>query len=259
MLKQARGTTRRYLLTLRSKTLAELPYDGSEPLSAMLWPGGDRPAIATLSVVWTTPPQIRLTVSAENTEDCEPGKYRVRVLVGETVAGEQDLEIIASPGLATAPASYCKRVDVRRLIQRIESLKDVSGLEDSLGAARDWIDAAIVRAWLDQQGGRGGTFEQITSYYAPQYHESQIRGYLADNLLVVDPHIRDACAYRAAAEIVRPLVAMMGESKVDYSKLADEFERKANNHLYGNPARIDVYGNGSVVVSLNMHATRVRR
>lgn len=104
------GSAESRTITLRDRSgrAMENVYAGDESASAVVWSGDDRPALFTPDVAWDDADAATLTVTfaESDTADLGAGKYPILLDVAGKKGRIGFVEILASPGTATAPTAY---------------------------------------------------------------------------------------------------------------------------------------------------------
>ena len=276
---QAIGTDASYPLTLLGsdgQTAANLA--GVSGLSATIWAGDDQPPLATEAVAVTLASAglVLLKVAAADTLTIgSAGTYSVRVAYttpdGHTLEGWRgNLQLVASPGSAAAPAVYCSRADMAEVAAWIDRMQDLAqdqaGFAAQRAQARQMVDEAVLsraRAVLDDQGRRHAPvlglppFVPTTGvdsgpWWGPSLYpdldaQAQLdalaatlaAGTLAAQTLAVDARLRRVAALLAVSIVCRQ---QLGEAAADtsYQMLARTYRSMAMAQLYGCEFRVSL-------------------
>lgn len=220
---QAQDTTATYKVQLLHETGVTLLYDGTETLSAKLWVGDDRIALATPTVTWNTAPNlVDVLITKTMLSGLEPGIYRLRVygVGGDVHLAEAELEVVAAPGSRVAPRTYCNAEDLLRIYPGLKNLhftgEDRAGFEEYRQSATEWIDEVVLANYRP-------TFQQ---------NEQWLKTQIDAGKLLATPTIRNACARRAVSQILlnQPLLA---ENKTDYVAQANMHQNLCEQGLMG--------------------------
>ena len=151
----AAGTALSVLATIGDSSGSPPSYTTPPPLSARLWPGGQRSASFAVAASWAdlAAGKVTLTISPGQTTGLESGRYRGELLVqdptlGSVVAYEWAVDIQASPGNQPESPSYCTYEQMlnyaRSWLKDIQSEDDEAGFAEQRGRARSWLDDLIL-------------------------------------------------------------------------------------------------------------------
>lgn len=212
-------------VTLRDATGTAVTdyYDGSEALAVSVWPGDDRAALAWgCTAVWLSAAGGTVTVTIPCPAGTAPGVYTIRLTVAGKLAWQQDLEVIASPGSATAPAVYHSYDEQLRVSPWIAGLEDPgvrTGYEEERSEARQALEELAQARYRGDWTGGG-----YASGYAGQARSETLAAWLAEDRLIVTPDVRLWLGHWVAALVARRQVGP-GASK-DYLALAEYHERQ---------------------------------
>jgi hypothetical protein len=271
------GRTGRELIELRDESGAWLAGDfaGTEALTLAYWPGDNQPALADPASVaaWADPfdpdePAVVLTHDEADTALMTPGFVRyVLTVSADGVSADAYsglLEILPAAGSDDPPKTYCGFDTLRRLMPAVDQLitADDSAQTDfaeQRASARRWLDRQVMaraRHRLEDRAsgvlvsppnllpaeGWTGTAENIEARL------DAIRAALdADGLTDPDGLVESIAAHYALAEVLRPQLGNVGESKTPWQALGGWHKGEAIRKLSGwwarvvlNPAEIDL-------------------
>jgi hypothetical protein len=142
-------------------------YGGSEPLSAAVWPGGNRAASFAPAVAWDVAAAAtgRVTISAAQTSTLDPGDYQLVVRVttadGLSVAGYScKVVVLASAGTAVEPPTYCSYDELlkyaRGWLKQLANDDDESRFRRATPPGPKLDRGHRPRPFPDGDAGRGG-------------------------------------------------------------------------------------------------------
>jgi hypothetical protein len=241
-------------------------YTGAAALAATLWPGDDQAALLTLSAVWVTPSAgtARIGASASQTATLEPGVYPVRLSI--TASGVVSsavvlqLEVLAAPGTALAPPSYCSFADMRSVVPWIGELittEDQSGFSGHRGAARAWLDSVVLSK---VPAGRAAGPRDLVAHGGASSRQ-WVASLLDDDALVLTgpdgKRLKRACALFACAEVLKYQVGSRDETS--YQALAHDLRHEAESLARQGVAWLDADDDGIGDLMLDLSTLRVAR
>ena len=254
------GTTRAWGLRLRDAdghALADT-YAGSEPLTLKIWSGDDRApvALAASGAAWldAATGKVQVTLHEADTALWAPGLYRLRVLLtdaGQTYsAAETTLAVTASPGTATAPASYATLDDVRTEAPWVDDLVTAqpamqANLAEYLARSRADFDAILQRHYARPATRTQTTLDHILTgtLTQPPEPDAVLQAALdADGLDLTGPtgtRIRRWCALRALADLCGSQLGKDGTA-TDYQIFGRRCRVEATCLLPGIVATVDL-------------------
>jgi hypothetical protein len=248
----------------------------ADALSCIITPGDNRAALATPAATWTQCDEdaaiIGVAVSAADADPTvfDDGTYILQVFLTGDSDGlvrcvfDGSITFADTAGEEDAPPSYGSHDDLLRYVPWIDDLKDAledqAGFAQARGRAREWVDETILsraEKTLDDQARRHAPVVLVPrivpadgvdagpawgpSIYPDTTSRDQLdtlRGYLADDTLMVDSRLREIVSKKAAAIVLR---SQIGPSAGDtpYQEWAKSLEMQANILMCGWVARLD--------------------
>jgi hypothetical protein len=278
---QYNDETRDYLLVLQHPTGDSLAGDftGSETFEAELWAGEDRTAIA-LTASWATPgepnvplgnpttvdsPVVKLTVLAATVAGLEGvHDWRVTIPATDTVVASGRITLVAAPGSATAPATYCTLREMKDLCPIIESLSgfaDSAGFADARGMARVDFDHILQRTYRGPDRNDESSLDHLLDGGTRWgEHDATLQTWLdAGRLVLTTPAGKRIRRWNALMACYHVLRRELGERGDEYRSRAMAFKREADAMIGTLTAEIDTTttpdGVGDLVISLACHDT----
>jgi hypothetical protein len=238
-------------------------YVGTEPLTATVWPGGNRAAAFAPTVAWDVPAAAtgRVTLSAAQTATLDPGDYQLVVKVttadGLSVAGYScTVVVLASAGTAVEPPTYCTYDELlkyaRGWLKQLATDDDESGFAEQRHRARTWIEdighahfrtatlAVVVggAGWGPRRGSARSTWLQAQ--------------FDADYLMLTD-QIRECAAHKALHLVCAGQIGAGGAT--DYGKLARYYGSRADYLGSCLVLSLDTDGDGEADVTIDCTST----
>lgn len=251
-------------VTLRdSDGQAVTAYDGTQPLSCTVWPGGARAASFSPTAAWTRPEAGTLTIAiaAAQTSGLEPGRYRLLLRLddaGTTVdAYECSLDIAAQPGTGPEPKSYGDYNDLlkygRSWLRQLATDDDEAGFAEQRARARTWIED------LAHAHYRVASMAMVVGNQALGPRRSGARSqWLQDQLdadkLMVTDQVREAAAKKALAYVCEGQVGPT-EASAAYARLARMYHGQADYLATCLTLSLDTDGDGFPDVNIDLSCT----
>lgn len=208
--------------------------------------------------------QIAMSVSAAQSASLAPATYAIQVTVAPVgtslniIVFEGSLKILASPGTAVLPPTYCTVDDMKIYAPWIEDLQDlktdVAGFLSQRGRARTWFEDLIHRHYrygggISRQqnlliGGMGKTG------YRTGMRNPFVVAALANNSLIVTDQIKEANARYAIALVCDGQVGLDNP----YRQKAEDYFYAASNIAQQTTCELDTNNDGftDMVVDLGI-------
>jgi hypothetical protein len=284
-LRVAAATGAVYTLTIRDADgNAVTTYAGTETLTAKLWAGDDITALATPTLAWANHDAgtVTLTLSAANTTQT-PATYQIRCTVTDGGVAYEFyrawLKIEASPGSATAPATYCGFDDMLELAGDLADAllesSDQAGFAEQRAKARRWTDRVVVARAKDVISTQAERHSPVVGSEAidittgvddgPEWGPSiypdtsirdavdVIRAALAADDLILDAEVVEAnAAYALALVYGRQMGA--APNGANYQDLAGKWREYASRRMVAWTARFDTTASPDGVADLEIDA-----
>lgn len=242
-------------------------FDGSEPLTALVWPGDDRAQTATLPAEWDDGPagRVRVDFPLETMTALAVGWYdgMLKLADGSLDLAAFRVEVLPGPGTGGAPKAYHTYQDLTDELPWVgklaDYLQDQSGFAEVAAESRRWIDGCVLAAVPSR--GSVPNPRQFDLGGSGLAHSVEIAELLdADGLDVTSPagrRIVRAAVHRSLATILGRSVGMPG--RTDLIDLADRHARKADNALMSAVAEIRAEPDGPVLYAIPLGVTNTRR
>lgn len=263
-----KGTSRDFPLTAMTPEGVAIAEDltAAAAPTAIVWPGGDRPATFEPSASWVSAAAgtFKVSLADADTADIDPATYYLQawaVVSGRTLSLLPDgttLEVLPTPGASVKRPSYITLADVRAIAPWIDDLQvpdSYAGFDRQLSDSRDWLDECIKANYRGQSGGStlGAHGDALDAWNSGGGGEDRwIKDQLAANRLLVSPQIRDICAYYAIYRICETLITHTGGH---YLAMGARARREAENRLATATAYIDLDGDGYGEIGVNFSST----
>lgn len=237
-------------------------YTTADTLACKLWAGDATSTLATPLASWTDPSQglLAVTFRASDTATLTPARYKITLELthsGETVeAWRAWLEVLASPGSASAPKVYCTYDDLLSYAPRLAKEQDEStlaGFAEARAQARRWLENIILKHSANKRfsllGGIGTTSRGTNPY---------IKTLLDTDKLIVSPAVVEITAKKALSIVYGSCVSPNDKGKDDYLKLSDKWANEANRLAQCLVAEFDTNGDGFGELSIDLSVWDVR-
>jgi hypothetical protein len=251
-------------VTLRNADgVIETGYDGSQALTTIVWPGGNRLVSLLVSTTWTDPAQglIAIAIMGNQTASLGPGRYQLltRLEDADTLidAYSCTIEVLPSAGTAAAPRTYCDQSWLLRYgrgwLRQLQTDDDETGFAEQLGRARSWIED------LGHAHFRMASMAMVVAGQALGPRRSGARSawlqqqFDADALMLTD-QIREAAAKKALAFICEGQVGV-GGAAVAYARLARMYHSQADSLGTCLMLSLDTNGDGTPDVNIDCSCT----
>lgn len=237
---------------LRGDSGAPEGFAATDPLVAKLWPGDARPPLAAPSAAWTDAPAGRFAVSLSDAQTAAlaPGAYRV--IVTASRAGKTiplvvfAVEILESPGDASAPAVYCSAEDLEDQLgwvgQILDLKTDSTGFARQRRLAREWLDGLILRAYSGARADDHLTGALLGSA-GPLLPDPWLSGLLESGALVLTGPAGRGLVRACAAYSLWLICNAQAPGSDQMRRAAAGFRREARKVAY-RAAGIDTNGDG---------------
>lgn len=235
--------------------------------TAVVWPGGDRPATFSPSAAWISAADrtFRVSIADADTALVDPAIYYLQawtVVGGRTLSllpNGSTFEVLPSPGATAARPSYVTMDDLRAVAVWIDDLQvpdSLAGFERQLADARDWLDEILTRAYrgtgAEVLGWHGAALAAWNGPGTGGVASRWIKDQLTANRLIVSPRLKMACAYYALSRICE---AMLTRTGGQYRGLGASCRQEAESLLVASTAEIDTDGDGYGDVAINLSST----
>jgi hypothetical protein len=277
----AQGRTLPFLVQIRDTAERNLTghYDGSEPLTLRVWPGGRRMAIALSGsgVAWGGTDDagtvysaddgvVTVTLDDADTATLDPGSYQLTATV--TDGGEPRdfyravLQVTPSPGQVAVPATYSGYEDMQAEASWVGELLDFdvdqSGFAGQRGSARKWFEGVLHAHYRGASAYAGG---QLAGTIGLTWRSGRRSKWLQDLLdadrLVLTPEIVRACSLYALATVLRPQIGTF--KGTSYQALAAQFAGMAEDVAAGIVAEVDTNADGQGDIEIELGTVDVLR
>jgi hypothetical protein len=256
------GAIRRVKLILETGT-----YTGSETLAASVWPGDDRAALFSPTVAWLDPDARTMSLSwaGSDTSGLAPGRYRLELRItsggATTKLDVAAVDLLATPGSATAPAAYCTFDDLRvEAGSWVESLQaDVStqaGFAEERGRAREEFDR-LVQAHYGGEAFSGIGWPGYTGGPTTFGRSTWLADQLDADALIVTPDVRRWNALWTLYLVCRRQIGVKADSP--YQAMAAGYRAEAEALAKGLAAELDTDADGECDVAIPLGMIRTLR
>lgn len=256
----AQGSSDAYIVPVVDESGAAIVCTGTEPLSAVVWPGGAREPSFPLIPTWQDAASglTLVTIPSTLTVDLTPQTYTVECTITDGVGPRRYyagwLEITPSPDTESEPPSYCTYqdlLDYAAWIPDLQAESDQAGFARQRGRAREWLDEVILSRYGPDTSGSYlmGMPPPLVSSAPSAWLRDQLA---ADHLIVRGP-VREIAAKRALYLICSPQLGKRGE--YSYQDLARRYERETEELVKLLWAEIDTDGDGLADVTVRCGVT----
>jgi hypothetical protein len=244
-------------------------YDGTEALSADVWPGDDLPALFHPAVTWVdaAAAKIRIALAPSSTASLAGGRYQLRARV--TPAGDglpralfrAWLDVRSTPGTGTARPVYGTADEMLRLAPWLTSLQaetDQSNFAEARADAREWLDGIILERWAGLYPGRSFARQDTFDWSTPgaTVAPAWMRAALAADGLLVRPAVARACACYAIAEACEPQLGKL--EGTSYQALGRRMRYQAEQLVRTLRAEVDTNADGLAEYAIDLGGFRIR-
>lgn len=244
LLTVAQGLSARWTLTIRDTDGAPFTaYTGSEVLAGSVHAGRNQAPLFFVSPTWLSAPAgtVSLPIPGSATANIEPGQYTINVRLADGSADLYDgyIKVTYSAGTALALPSYSSYADLldrAPWCEKLQRLTDLAGFARQRYLARLWFDDLIHRHY-------GG--------YWPGRQSVALRGWLADDRLLVTGPIVDACSNYAIALLCDRQVTPTAEDS-GYARAARKHYAMSEDAATNIVAEIDSDGDGTADLAVNL-------
>jgi hypothetical protein len=257
------GTAKTLRITLRDAAGAVCTdYDGTQALTALVWPGDDRAAAFAPTAAWITPGEGRVDVVILSAQSSllDEGEYRLLLTLDD--AGEPvpaylaTIGAIAAAGSAVAPPAYARYADLLDVAPSLRTNADAdtqAGYAEDLGLAREWFDGL-----MQAHCTGGGMTRQMAALYGTGWSpvSDLLQTWLDDDRLVVTARIRRCCAKYAACQACKRLVTT--DPADAYRRLAQDYEVDALMDARAIVATLKDAG-GTILMRIDLSSNRTTR
>jgi hypothetical protein len=227
-------------------------YDGTEPLSSVVWPGGSRSPSFTPATTWIDPAQgfIRVTIVEADTAALPPGRYQLLtrlVDAGRTVdAYGCTIDILAFAGSGVTPLTYTTDNDLhlygRSWLAGLQDESDETGFIEQQALARRWLEGIAhskrVGGGLAMTVNGRAIAPRIVGGRSPWLQEQFDAG-----ALMVTDQVKEVCAKYCLYLICAAQIGT-GESATTYGKLARMYLSQAEETVSGMTLELDTDHDG---------------
>lgn len=281
------GTARDFVLQIYNPDGTDATgFLSTDTLTSKVWGGQDQAVLFSPSVSWLTLPsppphgydlgQYVISFNNADTATWLPAKYDYQVYLtrsgrtGEITGGGGNLQVLPSPGTATALPTYCTLQDMLGWCRWLQNLSvfeaDETGFLTQRAAARNWMDNMIQRhyrltaglnisvfgnpvptwgprrtggysVWLQAQLDAGPA--QPTNGPANNFDLTPVVPGLSPGLMINQPRrVREICAKYAAFLVMQDVIVGSGQRENWYSAKADWLMLEVENLVKGFTAEI---------------------
>jgi hypothetical protein len=167
------------------------------------------------------------------------------------------LQILASPGAATAVPTYITSVqlfDHIPWLNELQSPNGQAGFAEQRGMAREWLDEMVMARYAAESAG---LLNIPGTAYGASGNEQYMREQLAGDKLMVRPWVVRACAYFAASEVLKHQVGT--RDKTSYQTLSEKYEADARDMVRQHAAEVDTNSDGVAEIRVALGSIRVAR
>ncbi|WP_165076023.1 hypothetical protein [Paludisphaera rhizosphaerae] len=246
-------------------------FTADDPLTCVLWPGGDLASVATLPASWVSADDgaVQVDFPASAFADLAPGIYRAAVRLATDPPVDLaylEVELEAGPATGTARPVYITSDDLQEEFPNLESMlghvdTDQTGFAKLRADARDWLDLLVLSHYRpsDVVGPL-----QFSIPWIPAQPETNawLADYLAgDCLLLTTPNGRrliKAQTYWVLGRIFRR-AANASASAGNLLDMASHYEMRASDTIATSIAEIDTNDDGSADLTISLRTTVTRR
>ncbi|WP_165063444.1 hypothetical protein [Paludisphaera rhizosphaerae] len=244
-------------------------YTSDDPLTCVLWPGGDLPVAATLPTSWVDPDEgnVQVDFPANAWNGLAPGIYQAAVRLATTPPVDLayfEVQLEAGPAGGVARPTYITAQEIDEEYPGLESMLgkgniDLAGWTNYRADAREWLDLVILSHYRPCSSS---PYQFTIPWASPQPETNEfLADTLADDgLLQWTPNgrrLRKAQVCWVLAKIFRR-AANMSAQAATLLDLSDYYERKANDTLITSIAEIDLVGDGRVSLTVSFRTTVTR-
>lgn len=246
-------------------------YTADDPLTCVLWPGGDLATVATLPASWVDADegtvQVDFPASAFTALDAGIYKAAVRLATSPPVdLAYLEVELTVGPASGSARPTYITREDLEEEFPGLESMlghvdADGTGFLKLRADARDWLDLLVLSHYrpCDVVGPLQFSIPWIPT---PPETNAWLADYLAgDRLLLTTPNGRRLVRAQVAwvlAKVFRRAANASGQAG-NLLDLSDFYARQADSLIATSIAEIDTNDDGSADLTISFRSTVTRR
>lgn len=246
-------------------------YSADDPLSCVVWPGGDLPVVATLPVEWVDAGEgtVQVSFPASAWTGLSSGVYQAAVRLATTPPTNLaffEVELTAGPASGTARPCYITRDDLEEEHPGLEAMlgnvdADQTGFQKLRADARDWLDLLILSHYRPCSVAE--PYQFVIPWIPAQPETNQwLADALSNNaLMLATPNGRrlvKAQAYWVLAKVFRR-AANASAQAASLLDLADYYEKKADSTIATSIAELDVNEDGKADVTISFRTTVARR
>jgi hypothetical protein len=268
--RQRQGTDRDYGVTVFDATEAAVTeFTGSEPLTALIWPGDQEAPAATLSAVWTDAAtgSITLTVAASAIASLavQPWPIVITVLYeGRTFEVWRGwLDVLAGVGAEAAIPVYGSFADMILYsgdwVKQLLTVDSTSGFAVQRGRARSRLEEIILARWRPWVPGmHRDLLDGIGWYTLPEAPDPCLMAYLAAGDLIIRPKTLEIVARLAVGYACeQPMGALDGSNPYYMRGQIERVRAEALIATYA--AELDINGDGLADFVINCGVINTRR
>jgi hypothetical protein len=254
---------------------SQLVFASGDTVASFIYQGGTQASLFSPTTIWSLPTgyltgMVQVSPTSAQTAPLDPnGNYSIQVwwtsadATRKACIARWTVLVLPGPGVSTEPIkTYNSLQDMLRYADWIRTIQDTdTDLEGFYGErleARKWMDWTILNCF---RGSYVGLYEyhSITAFAFGNTGWRRSLGpspslltYLEQDLLLVDPYIIEACAYKA--------ISIIGQRQVgvnnNLAQMGYLFEAKATKKLSEITACIqldsaDPNSHGSLFINLN--------
>lgn len=235
-----------------SPTTAITTYTDSATFTASFYRGDDQASLFSPTCAWISASAgtFSVTFPSTSTDDLTEGVYRLDVFITENSikshAVRASIEVIATAGSGTAPATYCSYEDMLLwapfIRDLVDSQEDQAGFAEQRGQARKWLDNIAQRHYREngRYSNRQTSLDHLLGFgFTRGEISTQLKTWLDDNDLILDPDVVACVAHYAISLVLRRTLTGQKSQTTDYSSYAAHFAAEANARAASLVLRID--------------------
>lgn len=227
-------------------------YDGTQPLSTVVWPGGSRLPSFAPATTWVDPAQgiIRVAIAGADTAALAPGRYQLLTRLDDAGATVDvygcTIDVLAVAGTGITPPTYTAYNDLelygRSWLAGLQDESDEAGFIEQQALAREWLEGIAHSKWLSGGlvmtiNGRG-VAPRIVGGRSPWLQAK----FDAGDLMVTN-RVKEACA-KYALSLICAGQSGTGDTAGAYGRLARMYLGQAEAIVSGLTLELDTDRDG---------------
>lgn len=250
-------------------TSAITTYTSSATFTAYFYRGDDQASLFTPTCAWTsaTAGTFSVTLPASSTASLAEGTYRLDVFITEggikSHAVRASVEVLATAGSGTAPATYCTYEDMLKyapwLRTMVDTAEDQAGFAEQRGQARKWLEDLAHKHYRGQRFFVNGGYWTLPNTWAMTRlsgRDETLQGWLDDDLLILNPDVVEACAKMAIYYVLQGRLAPAQSGNGNqYGAYAAWFAAEAKTIVSTMTLEIDDAGTGTAGTRIDLSVT----